>query len=200
MLPSTSLSVRADAVTLIRLLLAVFISSPFAARALYEPTRVLAPEWAGVTCVSEHLCLDDLGRKAEAAALYDEAHGFVTSRVGAIERKPRAIFCGSETCFRSFGFDRAAAHTVGTSGIVVGPRGWNDYYVRHEMIHHLQAERLGVIRQWLLPDWFTEGMAYSLSGDPRLPLSEPRKGCREKFERWYRSVSKERIWTEARKL
>ena len=138
--------------------------------------------------------------KAEAAARYDEAHAFVTSWVDAIERKPRAIFCASEACFRSFGFDRAAAHTVGISGIVVGPRGWKDHYMRHEMIHHLQAEHLGVIRQWLMPDWFTEGMAYSLSGDPRSPLSGPRKAFREKFERWYRSVGKERVWAEARKL
>ena len=185
---------------LIRLLLIVLVSSPLAAWALYKPTRVLAPEWAGVTCVSDHICLDDLAREAEAAALHDEADEFVTSRVGAIERKPRAIFCASEACFRSFGFDRAAAHTVGTLGIVVGPRGWKEYYLRHEMIHHLQAERLGMIRQWLLPDWFTEGMAYSLSGDPRPPLTEPRKGYREKFERWYRSVGKDQIWTEARKL
>ena len=152
------------------------------------------------TCVSERICLDDVTREAEAVALYDEAIEFVTSRVGAIERKPRAIFCASRSCFRSFGFDTAGAHAVGVSGIVVGPHGWKDYYIRHEMIHHLQAERLGVVRQWLLPKWFTEGMAYSLSGDPRPPLTEPRKSYREKFERWYRSVGKGRIWTEVRKL
>ena len=72
--------------------------------------------------------------------------------------------------------------------------------MRYEMIHHLQAERLGVVRQWLLPDWFTEGMAYSLSEDPRPLVSEPRKGYRQKFERWYQSVGKERLWTEASKL
>ena len=185
---------------LIRLLLAALVLSPLAAWAFYKPTRVLVPEWAGVTCASKLICLDDLARQAEAAALYDEAHEFVTSQVGAIEQKPRAIFCASQVCFRSFGFDRAAAHTVGISGIVVGPRGWKDYYMRYEMIHHLQAERLGVVRQWFLPGWFTEGMAYSLSEDPRPLLSEPRKGYREKLERWYQSVGKERLWTEASKL
>ena len=200
MLPSTWLPVRADAHMVIRFLLVALVLSPFAAWGFYKPTRVLAPEWAGVPCVSERLCLDDPGREAEAAALYDEAHDFVTSRVGAIEHRPRAIFCSTKACFRSFGFDAAAAHTVGVSGIVVGPRGWKDYYLRHEMIHHLQAERLGVVRQRLLPDWFTEGMAYSLSGDPRPAVSEPRKGFREKFERWYRSVGKDRVWTEARNL
>ena len=200
MLAFAPAKVRRDADMLIRLLLVALVLSPVAAWALYKPARVLAPEWSGVTCVSERICLDDVAREAEAVALYDEAHEFVTSRVGAIERKPRAIFCASQSCFRSFGFDTAGAHTVGVSGIVVGPHGWKDYYMRHEMIHHLQTERLGVVRQWLLPKWFTEGMAYSLSGDPRPPLTEPRKGYREKFERWYRSVGKGRIWTEVRKL
>ncbi len=107
---------------------------------------------------------------------------------------------GSEGCFRSFGFDKASASTVGKSGIVLGPQGWTAYYVRHELIHHLQAERLGVLARWLGPEWFMEGMAYSLSEDPRRPLAGPWQGHRSKFEQWYRKVGKERLWDEARKL
>ena len=148
---------------LARLALLSLVASPLAAWAFYEPVRVLAPELAGVSCVSESICVDDPDRYAEAAMPYDEAYAFVHSSVGHIERMPRVIFCSSQVCFRSFGFDRAAAHTVGTSSIVPGPRAWEDHLLRHEMIHHLQAERLGVIRQWLMPDWFTEGMAYAFS-------------------------------------
>ena len=118
-----------------------------AAWAFYKPTRVLAPELAGVACVSEVICLDDVSRYEEAAELYNQAYAFVNSSLGAIDKKPRIIFCASAACFQSFGFNRAAAHTVGKSGIVIGPRGWKDYYLRHEMIHHLQAERMGVFRQ-----------------------------------------------------
>ncbi|MCY4384277.1 MAG: hypothetical protein OXE44_14125 [Nitrospinae bacterium] len=183
-----------------RLLLICLICIPVAVWGLYKQARVLAPEWNGVSCVSDVICMENAARHPEAAALYEEAYASVNASLGAIENKPRAIFCGSQACFEAFGFDKAAAHTVGGSGIVIGPRGWKDYYLRHEMIHHLQAERLGVFRQWLSPDWFKEGMAYALSRDPRPKLSAPWGRYRAQFEKWYRFVGKERLWEEARKL
>ena len=155
---------------------------------------------AGVSCVSDTICMDDVARHAEATVLYDEAYAFVRSTVGAFRRGPRVIFCSTQTCFRSFGFDRAVAQAVGVSGIVLGPRGWKDYYLRHEMIHHLQAERLGVIRQWLMPGWFTEGMAYAFSQDPRPVLADPWQEYRAAFESWYQVVGKDDLWVEARAL
>ena len=170
---------------------------PIAAWALYKPTRVLAPELNGVSCVSNVICMDDVSRYEEAAGLYDEAYEFVTASVGAIETKPRVIFCASKACFQSFGYDKAAAHTVGVLGIALAPRGWKNYYLRHEMIHHMQAERMGVLDQWLSPEWFKEGMAYSLGQDPRPNLSEPWQQYRSDFETWYQTVGKERLWEEA---
>ena len=79
----------------------------------------------------------------------------------------------------------------------MAPRGWKNYYLRHEMIHHLQAERMGVLDQWLSPEWFKEGMAYSLGQDPRPRLSEPWQQYRSDFETWYQTVGKERLWEEA---
>ena len=166
----------------------------------YKPVRVLVPELAGIPRVSEFICTDDVSRRTEANVLYDRAHEFVSSSVMSFAKKPRAIFCTSQACFRTFGFNRAAAHTVGVSGIVLSPRGWTDYVLRHEMIHHLQAERLGVIRQWRMPSWFSEGMAYVLNEDPRPTLGEPWQRHRYQFKRWYRSIGKENLWTEARRL
>src|SRR4051812_13159003 len=76
---------------------------PFAAWALVKPVRVLVPELAGVTCPSAHVCVDDPSRFAEATELYEEAVGFVQSRVGVIQPPPRAIFCSTEECSRAFG-------------------------------------------------------------------------------------------------
>jgi hypothetical protein len=141
-----------------------------------------------------------VSRFEEAAKLYDEALHFVDSSVGSIENKPRVIFCNSDACFQSFGFRKQAGAAIGTFGIVISPRAWKPYYVRHEMIHHLQNEKLGMIKAWREPKWFMEGMAYSLSEDPRQKLSEPFEQYRSKFEVWYRLVGKERLWTEARNL
>ncbi|MDD2770580.1 MAG: hypothetical protein PHT19_17835 [Methylococcus sp.] len=176
------------------------LCAPAAAWAFFKPVRVVAPELTGVSCVDNILCIDDLSRSQEAADLYGEAVQFVGASVGSIENKPRVIFCSSEACFQSFGLGKRSAATIGTLGIVISPRAWKPYYVRHEMIHHLQNEKLGSISLWLKPDWFVEGMAYSLSEDPRSTLSEPFQQYRAQFMHWYGQVGKDRLWKEAGKL
>lgn len=72
--------------------------------------------------------------------------------------------------------------------------------MRHELIHHLQNERFGAVRNsFFKPTWFREGMAYSLSGDPR-PLPEPLQGYRAQFDAWFRGVGPARLWVEAEEL
>jgi len=183
-----------------RLLLIGLLCVPVAAWAFFKPVRIIAPELAGVSCINDTLCLDDVSRSQEAAKLYEEALHFVDSSVGSIEHKPRVIFCSSDACSQSFGLGRRAGMTIGTFGIAISPRAWKPYYMRHEMIHHLQTERLGIIKAWNDPEWFTEGMAYSLSEDPRAQLSEPFEKYRTQFKGWYAGVGKERVWAEARYL
>ena len=143
----------------------------------------------------------NLLRLAEAVALYEDALQFVGDKIDPITNPPSLTFCSSAECSRSFGFTFQGAYTVGTVGIVIGPRGWKPYFVRHELIHHLQLERIGALRVWLFkPTWFVEGMAYSLSEDPRRPLPEPLEGYRAKFERWFVKVGKGQVWREAAKL
>jgi len=171
---------------LIRLLLISVLCVPVAAWAFFKPVRIVAPELAGLSCINGTICTDDTSRYQEAAGLYDKALQFVDSSVGVIETPPRVIFCSSDSCFQSFGLGKRSAATIGTSGIVISPRAWKPYYVRHEMIHHLQS--------------LSEGMAYSLSEDPRPKLSEPLERYRSQFEQWYKHVGKRRLWAEADKL
>jgi hypothetical protein len=79
-------------------------------------------------------------------------------------------------------------------------RVWTSYIVRHEMIHRLQVQELGVIRMYREPEWFVEGMAYSLSGDPRSPLAEPFETFRSRFASWNIVRGKEKLWEQVRKL
>ena len=183
-----------------RLLLVAVLCTPVSAWAFIKPIRVLAPEWNGLSCVNATICTDDMSRNEEAAKLYGEALHFVDSSVDLIEHKPRVIFCSSDACSRSFGLGKRSAITIGKLGIVIGPRAWKPYYVRHEMIHYIQYERLGMFKMWREPKWFIEGMAYSLSEDPRRELSEPFEQYRSQFNQWYRRVGKEHLWKDARKL
>ena len=177
------------------------ILAPFAAWAMYKPVRVLAPEWVdGVVCISSEICMEDESRRQEAEILYNDAVHDVSSIVGAFHQYPRVIFCSTENCYRSFGFKRASATAVGTSGIVISPRGWKPFYLRHEMIHYRQSEELGVFSSLLKPEWFIEGMAYSLSNDPRPQLSRRWQKDREKFDVWLERVGKDYLWEEARNI
>jgi hypothetical protein len=56
-----------------RLLLIGLLCAPVAAWAFFKPVRVIIPEWAGLSCVNDSLCIDDISRSQEAALLYDEA-------------------------------------------------------------------------------------------------------------------------------
>lgn len=177
----------------------VIFAFPSAALAFYKPTRVLLPQLFGVECPSENICIDDLTRLEAAEQLRAEAVDFVNSNVGRISRVPRFIFCNTQTCADKFGQYHAAAYNVGTVGIVIRTKGWRKHFVRHELIHHLQNERFGSINAFLFkPKWFLEGMAYSLSGDPRRPIpNDELEGYRTEFERWHDGSD---IWTRAMHL
>jgi hypothetical protein len=162
--------------------------------------RVLAPQLEGLECEGL-VCVDDPARRAEAATLYQNAFRFVQTSVGAMQTEPRAIFCSTGACSEKFGLGRRNAYNVGTRALVIGDRGWYPFFVRHELIHHLQNERLGSLRNRIFkPVWFREGMAYSLSKDPRRPLPEPLEGYRSRFEAWYGPIGLARLWVEAEKL
>lgn len=173
---------------------------PLAAWFVVKPVRVVAPTTVGMHCVNPWICVETPDTLAQAQALYDESLSFVNQHVGEIQGSPRVVFCSTPQCADLFGLGARSAVTVGTVGTVIGPRAWKPYYVRHELIHHLQGQRWGVLRRILMPSWLIEGMAYSLSEDPRPNLAEPWQGHRHQFNQWLGKVGPENLWTEAEHL
>lgn len=153
---------------------------------LFKPARVVIPQVTGMTCVSDVLCLDDPAFAPEASALRTAAMAHVITRLGPFETPPRVLFCRHEGCFSRFGDPRIAAQNVGRFGMVINTTGWSRHIVAHEMIHQRQAEVLGTIAvAHTLPRWFVEGMAYSLSDDPRQMLPMPQLDIyRARFDDW----------------
>ncbi len=183
-----------------RIVFIALLALPVAAWAFVKPVRVLAPQLAGLTCHGE-VCVDDPSRLPEATGLYENAVRYVRFSVGELQAEPRGVFCSTKACSRYFGFTSQNAYTVATVAFVIGDRGWKPYLVRHELIHHLQNEHLGSLRAWLFkPIWFREGMAYSLSQDPRRPLPEPLQSYRSEFEMWFKRVGSAQLWPEAEHL
>ena len=183
-----------------RLALVLLVGVPLAAWALVKPVRVVAPQLLGLHCPKQGVCVESDARRAEAEQLYAEALSFVAANVGPVAGSPRFIFCSSEACAATFGLGRRSAVTVGASGTIVGPRAWKPHYVRHELIHHLQAQQLGTLPLLFKPSWFSEGMAYALSEDPRPLLAPPFQAFRAQFQAWYANVGQTALWQQARQL
>ena len=185
---------------LLRALFITILASPIAVWAFYKPIRVLMPELNGVSCINYNICVEDLNKKEKAIYLYTNSLYFINTSIGKFDNNPKVIFCSTTSCFKSFGFHLPAkAKVIGSFGIVIGPEGWTELFLRHEMIHHLQVEKLGVLANWRAPKWLKEGMAYSLSEDSR-ELKEPWANYRKQFDHWYKEIDKNTLWDEAKKL
>ena len=172
------------------LLLMLCIFSVFV---FFKPSRVLIPEINDVSCATGSICMDDLSRLREAETLLADAVLDVEHKLGKLENFPKAIFCSTQVCYENFGFRHSSASTVGKTALVVGPRGWKSYYLKHELIHYWQAENIGVIRMLFLDEWFREGMAYYLSDDPRAGLQEPWQTYRNRFADWVNTTGSQNM-------
>ena len=172
---------------------------PVATLAIPNPLRALAPGLFGLVC-EDCVCVDDAPRLAEAQELLQRARADVTQKLGAPHALPLALFCSSEECFRTFGKRRSTAETFGGKAILIGPRGWAPHFVRHELIHVAQYEKLGLIRAWRGPRWINEGMAYSLSEDPRRPLPAPLEDWRAQYERRLGGERDGALWAKVEAL
>lgn len=154
--------------------------------AFYKPLRVLTPETFGLTCITDVLWVEDISTRAEATRLRDDALRFVAENVGPIDQPPRLLFCSSEDSFARFGNPAVSAlYFWGLNTLLINEKGWQDYILRHELIHHWQNEQFGAVQGSRLPRWYIEGMAYSVSQDPRDPL--PRtdiQAWRAQFNAW----------------
>ncbi|MDW9248380.1 hypothetical protein [Burkholderia cepacia] len=177
----------------------LLVALPIAAYALVKPLRVVAPALVpGVSCPSADLCTDDAARLGDARQLYRDGYARAAAAVGAFREAPRVVFCSTRACADAFGLGQRAALTLGNFGVVVAPRGWQTYFLAHELIHHRQAEVLGNLAVVTKPRWLIEGMAYALSDDPRHPLAEPFEAWRTRFDAWHAALGGQPLWEAAR--
>lgn len=183
-----------------RLLILILVVVPVAAWFIVKPVRVIAPSWADMNCPSPQVCVDDPSRLDSAVALYEDGVRFVSEQVTPLQGRPRVLFCAHQACAAHFGLGKRAAVTVGTFGTIIGPEAWEAHFVRHELIHFLQAEKLGTIRLAFKPRWFVEGMAYELSRDAQFDITGASENDRRQFAEWGRQVDPSQFWATAKEL
>ncbi|AOI76806.1 hypothetical protein [Burkholderia sp. NRF60-BP8] len=179
----------------------LLVALPIAAYALVKPLRVVAPALVpGVSCPSADICTDDVATLGAAQQLYRDGAARAAAAVGVFRAAPRIVFCSTRACADAFGLGTRAALTLGDFGIVIAPRGWQTYFLAHELIHHRQAEVLGNLAVLTKPRWLIEGMAYSLSDDPRHPLAQPFESWRTQFAAWNAARGTQPLWDAARAI
>ncbi|MGU7783587.1 hypothetical protein [Burkholderia sp. PU8-34] len=177
----------------------LLIALPIAAYAFVKPLRVVAPTLiSGVTCPQPDICTDGTAKLGDARQLYRDGYAHAAAAVGRFQETPRVVFCTTPACADAFGLGKRAALAVGNLGVAVAPRGWQAFYLAHELIHFRQAEVLGNVAVATKPRWLIEGMAYSLSGDPRHPLGEPFESWRAQFDAWHAALGTRDLWSAAR--
>lgn len=167
-------------------LILFFVVGAVALAICVRSVRILAPQMFGLEYVSETVCIDDVGKLDEAMALLADAKAYVREELGGIETDPKVLFCSTEECFNTFSDPLVSAQYFWLARIILLGGDWKPFILRHELIHHWQNDNFGGPHEALrLPMWFLEGMAYSLSGDPRdvIPNADA-NAQREQFFSW----------------
>jgi len=173
----------------------ILLALPLSALTFYKQSRIVAPEWYGAICIDNYICLEDVTKIDDAKKLYDYALKLTENKLTKTQKKPIAIFCSSKECSKKFGLKRASAFNLGTLGIIISYKGWEKHIVSHEFIHYWQSSVNGNIKMLILKNkqWLIEGMAYSMSEDPRLILANPYQSYRITFNKWLSANKKENI-------
>lgn len=175
------------------------VAVPLTAWSFAKPVRLLLPELNGVAC-SESVCVDDIERMREAKALYDSAHDYVSAELSPLANRPLMVFCSHAKCYRSFGGGLERAITYPNIGSLIAPTSWSPHFARHELIHALQAQELGPVRMLRGPEWFREGMAYSVSKPPADDMPPQFWTFRDQYEEWAAGFEGTEIWSKASSL
>lgn len=147
------------------------------------PLKLAAPTLFGTHC-SGRVCSELPEDLPEASALIEGAAADVEAQTGLPTPSLKAILCRTDDCYRRFGGQDERAISYPFLGMVIAGHSWQDYILRHELIHWLQFQHFGAIETMNLPIWFREGMAYALSGAPDSDIPEPFKPWVKQYQDW----------------
>ncbi|GGI86839.1 hypothetical protein GCM10011581_24950 [Saccharopolyspora subtropica] len=85
---------------------------------------------------------------------------------GGVVSSPRLLVCLDDDCYRRIGGGRERGVAVLNRAVLLSPRGVDPVIASHEMSHVELRHRLGAHADQV-PQWFDEGLAVLVSGDPR---------------------------------
>ncbi|SLN29335.1 hypothetical protein AQS8620_00901 [Aquimixticola soesokkakensis] len=90
--------------------------------------------------------------------------------VGAAYVPARVLVCFTEGCNGLMGGTSTIGMTYGTRLIYLPPQGYRPEIMRHELVHAVLHQKVGLRRSFSIPAWVDEGLAVYVSADPRVDL------------------------------
>lgn len=161
---------------------------------LAKPLRLAAPQILGLSCL-ERTCVEDAEDLQRAQDLVRAAVREVEVLTGQTVPPLTLVLCSTSECYKSFGGDRERAISFPWLGAVISGPDWQDYIIRHELIHWLQFDRYGAVETMSHPTWFREGMAYALSGAPDWDIPEHYQPMISRYRGWQEQRNLDGLWT-----
>jgi hypothetical protein len=182
--------------------LLVFFCTSQKARAV----KLLAPTWFGLEPIATGVYVDKAtpaGQREQILAMVAQAREQLARYYGDVTTAPEFFFCSSEACFQSFGGTTQGGMTYGHYASLLSPRGRSMPIVAHEWSHAEFNSRLGFWAWLHTPQWFDDGLAVTVSEEPRhsesvyqealqAGASPPPLSELESMRQWSRAVRKYR--------
>ncbi|MFF4193165.1 hypothetical protein [Nonomuraea sp. NPDC001831] len=126
------------------------------------------PGCYGLTELSPGVHVEDgltPAQRARAGEVADQAARRVTAFYGDRRSSPDLLVCLTEACYRRIGGGQERGVAVLNRSVMLSPRGLDPVIASHEMSHVELHARLSSSAE--VPQWFDEGLAVVVSGDPR---------------------------------
>ncbi|MEV4367807.1 hypothetical protein AB0J71_12115 [Nonomuraea sp. NPDC049637] len=126
------------------------------------------PGCYGLTELSPGVHVEDgltPAQRARAGEVADQAARRVTAFYGDRRSSPDLLVCLTEACYRRIGGGQERGVAVLNRSVMLSPRGLDPVIASHEMSHVELHARLASSAE--VPQWFDEGLAVVVSGDPR---------------------------------
>lgn len=129
------------------------------------------PRCYGFTSIGDGIYVEEgmaNDHRAAVVGIVGEARNRVKAFYGELKGKPRILICETEDCYRPIG-GGSRGQAILDWALVLSPQGTNAIIAAHEISHIELHHRIGLINTWYraVPQWFDEGLAADVSGDPR---------------------------------
>jgi len=178
----------------------VLLSIAALAYAVPAAAATACPSCYGFTAIGNGVyvqaSMSDERRSAAVAALAD-ARARVKRFYGQLQGAPRILICDTDDCYRPIGGSSRGQAILNWS-LILSPRGTNPIIAAHELSHIELHQRIGLMNTWnrVVPQWFDEGLAADISGDPRY-LSQTSEGDRCLVEPGNSLPTNRKDWVES---